>query len=122
MTTITVNKLETRSFDNPDEVRTPANAKIDITNLGDFTLGRFRFEPGWTWAGSVKPIAGTEHCEGTHVGHCVAGELEVWTTDGQRTTIKAGDAYAIPPGHDAKVIGDEPYVGVEFNAATYAKK
>jgi uncharacterized cupin superfamily protein len=122
MTPLTVNKLEVRSFDNPDEVRKPANARIDITNLGDYSLGRFQFEPGWTWAGSVKPIAGTEHCEANHIGHCLAGEIEVWTTDGQRSRIKAGDTYTIPPGHDAKVIGDQPYVGVEFNAATYAKK
>jgi uncharacterized cupin superfamily protein len=122
MATIAVTKLEVRSFDNPDEVRKPANAKIDITNLGDYSLGRFQFEPGWTWASSVKPVAGTEHCEANHVGFCTGGEIEVWTTDGERSRIKAGDAYAIPPGHDAKVIGDEPYVAYEFNAATYAKK
>jgi quercetin dioxygenase-like cupin family protein len=91
--------------------------------LGDFSIGRFRFEPGWTWAGSVKPVAGTEHCEKNHVGYCVSGQLEVWTVAGQNATIKEGASYTIPPVHDAKVIGDQPFVGVEFaSAATYAKK
>ena len=36
-----------------------------------------------------------------------------------------GDVYAIDPGHDAWVVGDEPFVGVEFDnlaASTFAKK
>jgi hypothetical protein len=34
-----------------------------------------------------------------------------------------GDAYLIEPGHDAWVVGDEPFVGYEFetrSAETYA--
>jgi hypothetical protein len=36
----------------------------------------------------------------------------------------AGDAYEIPAGHDGWVIGDEPYVGIDFSPAMtdYAKK
>jgi hypothetical protein len=30
--------------------------------LGDVTLGRGTFEPGWQWSKDVKPIAGTESC------------------------------------------------------------
>jgi hypothetical protein len=42
--------------------------------------------------------------------------------DGTRTTIHAGDAYAIPPGHDAWVENDETFVGYEImSAASYAK-
>ena len=123
MATITIEKMAARSFDNPDEVRKPQNATVSVNNFGEASVAQFTFEPGWTWAESVKPIVGTEHCEGTHVGYCTAGELEVWTPDGERVTIRAGDAYAIPPGHDAKVVGDKAYSGIEFaSAATYAKK
>ncbi|MDQ6721554.1 MAG: cupin, partial [Candidatus Dormibacteraeota bacterium] len=39
-----------------------------------------------------------------------------------RITIKPGESYTIPPGHDARVVGDEPFVGIEFaSAATFAK-
>jgi hypothetical protein len=29
--------------------------------------------------------------------------------------IGPGDAYIIPPGHDAWVVGDEPATGLEFS-------
>ena len=32
---------------------------MDVVTLGDFTLGRGVFEPGWRWSTDVKPIAGT---------------------------------------------------------------
>jgi hypothetical protein len=42
--------------------------------------------------------------------------------DGTRATVKAGDAYAIPAGHDAWVEGEEAFVGYEImSAASYAK-
>jgi len=123
MATQTVDKLDVRSFDQPDETRTPDKSKIEIVNSGEVTIGRFTFQPGWTWAECIKPVAGTDHCQSTHVGYAVSGELEVWTPAGDRKKIRGGDAYLIPPGHDAKVIGDKPFAGIEFvGAATYAKK
>jgi quercetin dioxygenase-like cupin family protein len=123
MTTEAAVKLEARSHDKPDEVRRPKGATVEVVNLGSQSIGRFTFQPGWTWATSVKPVAGTEHCEKTHVGYCIAGQLDTWLTDGTRIEIRAGDSYTIPPGHDAEVIGNEPFVGIEFSsAATYAKK
>ncbi|WEE79965.1 hypothetical protein LZ683_11760 [Comamonas testosteroni] len=42
--------------------------------------------------------------------------------DGSQTTLSAGESYAIPPGHDAWVEGDEPFVGLEvLSADVYAK-
>lgn len=79
-------------------------------------------EPGWRWSEAIKPIVHTELCENNHLGYCVAGTIEVETNDGKRATITAGDSCAIPPGHDAWVTGDEPFVGVEFlSGAEYAK-
>lgn len=123
MTTETGLKLEVRSHNQPDETRTPKNATVEVVNLGSHSIGRFTFKPGWTWADSIKPVAGTDHCEKTHVGYCVAGEMQVWLKDGTKATVKAGDSYTIPPGHDAEIIGNESFVGIEFSsAATYAKK
>jgi quercetin dioxygenase-like cupin family protein len=121
--TTTVSKLEVRSHDQPDETRRPPKANITVNNLAGISIGRFEFEPGWVWSESVKPTAGTEFCEKNHVGYAISGELEVWTKDGDRATIKRGDSYTIPPGHDAKVVGGEKFVGLEFASAdTYAKK
>ena len=117
-----VTKLETRSLDQPDEARRPKMAAVDVLNMGSHSIGRFTFEPGWSWADSIKPGAGTDHCEKEHVGYCVSGRLDVWLTDGTRVSIKPGDAYVIPPGHDAEVAGNENFVGIEFSsAASYAK-
>jgi quercetin dioxygenase-like cupin family protein len=123
MATQTVSKLDARSHDNPDETRTPDKTKVEVVNLGDISIGRFTFQPGWEWSECVKPVAGTDHCQANHIGHAISGELEVWTVDGDRKRIRGGDSYTIPAGHDAKVVGDQPFVSVEFSsAATYAKK
>lgn len=43
--------------------------------------------------------------------------------DGSEIEIKAGDVAAIPPGHDAEVIGDEACVMVDFGEiGDYAKQ
>jgi quercetin dioxygenase-like cupin family protein len=44
--------------------------------------------------------------------------------DGTEQELSAGDAYVIEPGHDAWVVGNEPFVGYEFDSKTvteYAK-
>lgn len=121
MPTNTVTTLAVKSHNSPDEKRTPDKSEIDLVTVGDYTIGRFSFEPGWRWSEAIKPVVKTESCQNNHVGFCVSGTLEVQTTDGAKATITAGDSYTIPPGHDAWVVGDERFVGVEFlSAATYA--
>jgi hypothetical protein len=46
----------------------------------------------------------------------------VRTGDGSEFQIRTGDAYAIAPGHDAWVEGEEAFSGIEFESlAEYAK-
>jgi hypothetical protein len=40
--------------------------------------------------------------------------------DGTERELAAGDAFAIPVGHDIWVIGDTPYIAVDFAAAVAA--
>jgi hypothetical protein len=43
--------------------------------------------------------------------------------DGSETVLQPGSVVAIPPGHDAEVIGDEPCVMVDFGEIDeYAKR
>ncbi|EMY32445.1 hypothetical protein D477_020093 [Arthrobacter crystallopoietes BAB-32] len=119
----TVSNLESRSFDDPDEKRRPDKTEVDVVTVSGYTLARMRFQPGWSWADCIKPVAKTESCQSNHVGMCTSGTLTVELSDGTRATVKAGDSYAIPPGHNAWVEGDEPFVGYEFlSAAEYAKE
>ncbi len=114
--------LTTKSFDSPDESRTPPKTKVDVVRLGGETAARFTFQPGWRWSEAVKPVVGTDSCQARHVGAIVSGQLHVTHTDGSDGDAGPGDAYVIEPGHDAWVVGDEPVVAFEFESAeTYAK-
>ena len=114
--------IESRSFDQPDETRTPDKTQVDVVRLGDAEVGRFTFQPGWRWSECVKPVARTESCQVDHFGYVESGSITVQHEDGSTVTLSQGEAYRIAPGHDAWVEGNEPFVGVEFKgAATYAK-
>ena len=122
MATPVVTELLAKSHDAPDEVRTPDKTRVEVVTLGGFTLGRLSFEPGWRWSECVKPVAGTDSCQVSHVGYAVSGRITVRLDDGTEQTVSAGDSYTIPPGHDAWVEGDEPFVGIEIvSAEQYAK-
>jgi quercetin dioxygenase-like cupin family protein len=50
------------------------------------------------------------------------GPITVRLQDGTEKRITAGESYTIPPGHDAWVEGNQPFVGIEvMSAEQYAK-
>ena len=115
--------VEVKNFDSPDEVRPfEGNGQADVVNLGGRTVGRGTFEPGWRWSDNVKPIAKTDSCEVSHLGYCVSGRMKIQMDDGSEAEVGPGSVVAIPPGHDAEVVGDEPCVFLDFGEfADYAK-
>jgi quercetin dioxygenase-like cupin family protein len=119
---VDVSKLEVKSHDSPDEVRSPNKTRVEVVQLEGYTIGRFNFEPGWRWSECIKPVVKTEYCQLSHVGHAVSGSIKIRMKDGTEKVIKAGESYTIPPGHDAWVEGDKPFVGIEvMSADVYAK-
>jgi mannose-6-phosphate isomerase-like protein (cupin superfamily) len=49
--------------------------------------------------------------------------MKIYMDDGIETEIGAGEAVAIPPGHDAEVVGEEPCVFIDFGEISeYAKR
>jgi hypothetical protein len=108
--------VETRSFDSPDETRTPDKTKVDVVRMGGTTAARFTMEPGWRWSECVKPVVGTENCRVHHVGFAQSGRMHIVHEDGTEQEIEAGQAYVIEPGHEAWVVGDERFVGYEFDS------
>ncbi len=119
---VSVSTLQAKSHSSADEVRTPNKTRVEVVNLEGFTIGRFIFEPGWRWSECVKPVVNTDQCQLSHVGYAVSGSITVRMQDGAEQTISAGDSYTIPPGHDAWVVGNEPFVGIEvMSADVYAK-
>jgi hypothetical protein len=48
--------------------------------------------------------------------------MAVRMDDGSQAEFGPGDVGVIPPGHDAWVVGNEPFVGIDFQGgAAYAK-
>ena len=107
-------RLQRKSLATPDEVRTFNNGRLEIFSLDDIDIGRTVFQPGWRWSNDVKPIAGTDSCQYHHVGIVLSGTLHVEMADGLSLEIGPDNAYEIPPGHDAWVVGDEPWATVDF--------
>jgi len=110
-------------FDQPDETREFPNGHWEIVHLGESTVARGTFQPGWHWADDVKPIVGTDSCQQRHVGYLISGRLRVRMVDGTEASCGPGQAYVIEPGHDAWAEGEEPTVALEFatrSAASYA--
>ena len=112
-----VAKLQRRPFGDADDVRVPFG-RIETYDLGELRVGRSILEPGWRWSESIKPIARTELCEFHHMGICVSGASRIVMQGGAELLVEAGQFYEIPPGHDAWVVGDEPWVTIDWSPST----
>ena len=77
---------------------------------------RARFEPGWRWSTDLGPIMKTRSCQLHHLGFSVSGTVHVRMDDGEEFDIPPDSIYEMPPGHDAWVVGDEPWVIVEWTS------
>ena len=119
----TVGKIQRKSFNAPDELRTFEKGRLELTTVDGVTIGRATFEPGWKWSTCLKPIAKTDTCQAAHFGYQVSGTLVTRMDDGTETKSRTGDVLMIPPGHDAWVEGNENVVVIDWQGMTnYAKK
>ena len=98
----------------PDDVKKFTNGKVDLANLGETVIGRITLQPGWKWSKDVKPIVNTNSCQMTHTGYTISGRMRVRMDDGTEQEFGPGDAMYVPPGHDAWVVGNQPFVAVDF--------
>lgn len=112
-----------RTFDKPDEVRRFGHGHADFVDLSGSPMQQATFEPGWKWSDDMKPIAGTDTCQGHHIGYVLAGSMHIESDDGSGCDMHAGDVFNIAPGHDAWVTSDEACVLLDWGPASagYAK-
>ena len=115
--------IEIKDFGSPDETRPfQGNGQAEVVHLAGHDVLKGTFEPGWKWSENVKPIAGTDSCQAAHFGYVLAGRMRVMMDDGSESELGPGQVVAIPPGHDAEVVGDEACVMVDFGEiGDYAK-
>ncbi len=112
-----------KRFEAPDEVREMTLGRFELVHIGGLTIGRASYQPGWIWSQHVGKALGQRTCQVEHVGLVVSGRSRVVMDDGREFEMSAGDLFAIGPGHDSIVVGDEPYVSLHFvGASGYATK
>jgi quercetin dioxygenase-like cupin family protein len=107
-----------KRFERPDEVREFEKGKFELVRMGQMTIGRATYEPGWKWSVHVGKALGKISCDVDHVGMVLSGKAAVAMDDGRTLEMKEGDVFYIAPGHDSWVIGDEPYVSLHFAGAS----
>jgi class 3 adenylate cyclase len=107
-------RLDAKSFEEPDELLELPLLLSKIVNLGEVQVAWTVAQPGWRWSEHVKPIVGTPSCEYHHRGVHLSGMMRVETDSGATRVIGPGQAFEIPPGHDAWVEGDEAAVTIEI--------
>ncbi|MFD7988833.1 cupin domain-containing protein [Kitasatospora indigofera] len=113
------------SLDSPEEVRPfeGGMGHVALVNLEAGAVGRGVFEPGWRWTKHIKPLAGTDTCQASHMGYVVSGRMKIVMDDGEEDEFGPGDVMVCPPGHDAWVLGEEACVVLDWQGfADYAKR
>ena len=65
-----------KSFNNPDELRSPDKANVHVCDLGGVAAAKMVLQPGWSWSTCIKPVVGGESCQARHVGTVLSGSLE----------------------------------------------
>ena len=106
--------IEIKNLNRPDESRPLEKGLLELCSVGSVTIGRATYEPGWKWSQHVGASTGEAWCEVEHVVLVLQGRMKIAMRDGERVEVVPGDLCHIPPGHDAWVIRDEPYVSLHF--------
>jgi hypothetical protein len=117
-----VARLQRKSLRRPEETRPLGRGRLELVELGEAAIGRVTYQPGWRWSEDLQPIVGTASCEVHHIGFVLSGTLRVQMDDGSTIDLVPEDAFEVPPGHDAWVVGDEPFVAVDSLGRRYFGK
>ena len=110
-------RLQSKSFATSGEVRHFPNGYTNVLRLDETVVGYGVYDPGWRWTADMPGFAGSASCQLHHVGFAVSGQLHVVTNSGQEMEVTGQSVYEIPPGHDAWVVGDEPFITVDWTSA-----
>ena len=110
-------KMIKKSFDAPEEIRSFDKSKVEVVYSGDVEAIRVTNQPGWRWSECVKPITGTDSCQVSHLIHVISGRIVVRMDAGSEAEFGPADVGSIPPGHDAWIVGNEPFISIDFGDA-----
>jgi mannose-6-phosphate isomerase-like protein (cupin superfamily) len=105
-----------KSLEQPDEAFAYGDAgTAAYTIVADSMVSRSVLQPGWSWDEYVQPHTdGDPSCPLTHHEYVLSGRMRYLTDEGEEVVAGPGDHLWIGPGHRAWVIGDEPFVAIDF--------
>lgn len=106
--------IEQKSINHPDQSRSlPRSETRRVTFADGTTVTHFVFKPGWRWDACALP----------HYFYVLSGRLALKLPDLPEQVIGPGDVAYVPPSpvHDAWVVGDEPFVAIDFWPAELAR-
>ena len=63
-----MSKPVVKSFDSPDEERTPDKTEVAVVDLGSAKVARLTLQPDWHWSEFIKSVGGSDACQARHVG------------------------------------------------------
>jgi class 3 adenylate cyclase len=109
-------RLQARAFATDADVRSYPHGLAEIVRLDETTVARGTYEPGWRWSVDMPPLAGSPICQLHHLGYAISGAIHFEMRDGQSIDVQGGTVYEVPPGHDAWVVGDEPFVTIDWTS------
>ena len=105
------------TFEKPDELRTFEKGKFELVRIAGMTFGRATYDPGWKWSEHVGKALGKKSCDVEHVVLIISGRAAIAMDDGRLIEVAPGDLLHIGPGHDAWVLGEQPYVSLHLMGA-----
>jgi class 3 adenylate cyclase len=107
-------RLQSKSFATPDAVRAMPKVRIETVGLDDASVGLCSFDPGWRWSTDMGPLIQLTTCPIRHFGYSMSGSVHVVMDDGETLDVVPNSVFEIPAGHDKWVVGDEPWVVLDF--------
>jgi class 3 adenylate cyclase len=112
-----VPRLQSKYFATPDDLREMPKVRVETVILDDANVGHCSFEAGWRWSTDMGPLIGMSSCPLRHFGYTMSGAIHVVMDDGETLDIGPGSVFEVPPGHDKWVLGDEPWVALDFGSS-----
>jgi len=107
-----------KSLENPDERLEPPKGRARVVHMDGFNVLRGVLEPGWRYSNDWAKLIGAPSCPLPHAGVILSGRFHYEMDDGTGIDLQAGDVYAVPGGHDAWVVGDEPMEQLDWGTPT----
>jgi class 3 adenylate cyclase len=101
-----------KNFRAPDRRIDVPGITADVVEMPDATISRSVFQPG-THCPQISQ-EGKPLCQAHHTGYVIDGMLHVEMQDGSIVEAGPDDVFDVPPGHDGWVVGDRPFISVNW--------